>query len=222
MALYKVFWLEPTERERVWLRRFVPSDRKPGCPLPHGYHDAVDFLKDRSARDELDSDSDYDRPSDESPLWPELCACGYKFQPDDKRQVFNQHLYSGAPDGKFYTLRDAPIGAMWDAEWYRSRGGGGMFTGPDGLCLVVKTPGGDWMVDAEATNCTMTQYEQVDKNTRRWKGRTHYCWPRKGDPRTGMVDVRKEHGRTCGAGAGSIQLGKYHGFLSNGFLQEHR
>lgn len=42
---------------------------------------------------------------------------------------------------------------------------------------------------------------------------THRCWVRQGKPPTVAVG---KGGHTCGAGAGSILSGNYHGFLRNG------
>lgn len=75
--------------------------------------------------------------------------------------------------------------------------------GPDGRTLFVVTPGGVWNVDERASNCTLPNDNE------------HYCWVRHGIPP--MVTVDKV-GKTCAAGAGSIMMGKYHGFLRNGKL----
>ncbi len=75
--------------------------------------------------------------------------------------------------------------------------------GPDGRTLFVVTPGGLWSPDSRASNCGRPQDE------------VHYCWVRHGVPP--LITVDKE-GDTCVAGAGSILVGKYHGFLTNGKL----
>ncbi len=214
----KTFWTAPAGSERLWLRRYKGGDHN--CPLPRGYHDEMVFLKDRAfvPYDQRGDSEDYDRPSDDDVRWPTHCACGYQFQPDDKRQLFANELYSGAPGGVLIPLRELPPGAMWDAVWLHDHE---WATGPDGISLMVKLPNGhDWLVDQEASNCTKTQwhaFEEDGRKFRRWMGRTHYCWVRHGDPRTGMVHVDKS-GNTCAAGAGSIVSGNYHGFLHNGYL----
>ena len=109
-------------------------------------------------------------------------------------------LYATA-DGKRYILNDAPAGAMYYAPWLEDMG----WKGPDGKCLIVVTPGGSWVVDSMASNCTKRE------------DTVHRCWVRHGTPPLITVD---KNGLTCGAGAGSIQSGKYHGFLRNGFLEE--
>lgn len=158
--------------------------------------------------------------------WPTMCfRCGQPFHADGQWLVDTEQLYEGAPDEKRYTLRDAPIGAMWDAHWYRNAANdlNNPYTGPDGLSLVVKTPGGDWLVDGEASNCKKTQYGPTlaDPKGVWWLGRTHYCWIRHGDPHTGNVHVDK-NGETCKAGAGSIQIGGWHGYLDHGYLTTQR
>lgn len=93
-----------------------------------------------------------------------------------------------------------PVGAMYYAtqdsqQYYRP--------GPDGRTLFVVTPGGTWSPDSRASNCTMLDDDE------------HYCWVRHGVPPLITVD---KVGKTCKAGGGSILMGKYHGFLRNGYL----
>lgn len=102
----------------------------------------------------------------------------------------------------------APVGAMW----FRKIG-----THPDppkpgarnffsGEHLCVMTPGGVWNIDSRASNCGLPD------------DREHRCWPRRGRPP--LVTVDKSFGPTCSAGAGSIQVGAYHGFLRDGKLSD--
>lgn len=73
----------------------------------------------------------------------------------------------------------------------------------DGAQLNVMTPGGPWNIDSRASNCTMPfDYE-------------HRCWVRRGEPPNVHVD---KDGNTCQAGAGSIGMTNYHGFLHDGAL----
>lgn len=109
----------------------------------------------------------------------------------------------------FDRLGDCPPGAMWDAaSWYVAGAKGGHLLGgvneQDGRWLVVRLPNGhDWSIDSRCRNCTLPNDD------------THRCWVRHGEPPTITVD---KNGRTCSAGAGSIQSGNYHGFLRNGEL----
>ena len=45
-------------------------------------------------------------------------------------------------------LKQAPVGSMWSADWYD----GFYKPGPDGIWLIVKTPGGNWFVDGPSSN----------------------------------------------------------------------
>ena len=110
------------------------------------------------------------------------------------------------PDGREVPSEDLPPGAMFDAEYmHGSHLGEHLLQGADGISLVVVCPDGHhWMVDNESSNCSR-------------KREAHCCWCRHGDPHTGDVHVDKD-GNTCSAGAGSIQTGKWHGFLHHGYL----
>lgn len=108
------------------------------------------------------------------------------------------------PDGRELMGSELPPGATYarEDECYTK--------GPDGLSIWVVCPDGwHWGVDTRASNCTMKE----DK--------VHRCWVRHGDPRKGTLHVDK-NGCTCNAGGGSIQTPKWHGFLTNGVLQENR
>lgn len=207
MSGISTYWLEPTDQVCVSLRRFTGYDaathnlRRP-CPTTTWGCDASTVIAAVAPKaDWPDAMGDHpDVLPHDDPRWPRGCeACGHPFDAADRWQLRTDALWSGHPSGALSTLRDAPVGAMWNAAWMAT-----WHRGPDGLCLVVKTPGGEWMVDSRASNC-----DQPD--------RPHQCWIRHGDPRTGPVTVDKQ-GDTCHAGAGSILIGGYHGFLRNGAL----
>lgn len=237
-----VFWIEPTGEEEVSLRRFKSSRTHPPgggdpivvstCPLPWGYHDestAIGREPDRGIPlgdpESLAEQGHWGIPTKDDPRWPTHCDCGYVFQTDDEWQVFRSKIYR-AIDGHWEgSLRDAPPGAMYDAHWMHDVQ---WAMGPDGISLHVITPDGfTWCVDQEASNCTRPQFIPVEgqPNTRRWGGRSHYCWVRHGDPRDpqGRKTGQKLHvdkaGDTCAAGAGSIMTPKWHGFLHHGELR---
>lgn len=74
----------------------------------------------------------------------------------------------------------------------------------DGPQLVVILPGGyPWNIDSRASNCGKP-YDY-----------RHRCWRRHGEPPDITVD---KSGRTCAAGAGSIAVPGWHGFLRDGML----
>lgn len=108
-----------------------------------------------------------------------------------------------------WDTRDFGAGAMYFAYWWYSqeRNGqkfyGGDWDNQTEPPLHVVTPAGEWNIDSRARNCTMPEE------------RTHRCWVRTGTPP--KITVGK-NGFTCGAGAGSILLGSYHGFLRDGCL----
>ena len=154
------FMLEVTNHYRRHLRRYVYNRDQEKCPYigSHGYHHAMNLLDELVLDDPKDENVCGDRyPHDKGP-WPTHCPCGYQFQPQDEWQLFVQHLYSRSDTGELIDLREAPAGAMWYANWMIERrtkpepGQTGTYFGPDGHCLVVKTPAGDWMVDGPSTN----------------------------------------------------------------------
>lgn len=113
-------------------------------------------------------------------------------------------LYRDPRTGQLVTLRDAEPGAMVRADWCSW-----LPSQDDDAPLVVKLPNGDlWYVDDQAANCTMPG-DNFQKQ--------HHCWIRHGAPPDVTVD---KQGITCGAGAGSIASGNYHGFLHNGWLED--
>ncbi len=93
-------------------------------------------------------------------------------------------------------------GAMWYATWFPNHEWENESV-PMNLC--VETPGGTWNIDSRCSNCTMKE------------DRIHRCWVRHGDPPNVTVD---KSGLTCAAGAGSIMIGNYHGFLRAGELTD--
>jgi hypothetical protein len=207
------FFLSPSDVALRALRRFTWSDRGT-CPIHGDYgHDASIELE----RVPADTVLEYGaagfgtcEPPEDVPFgdarWPIACACSYAFTPEDQWQYKVTRLYRRSDTGELLTLRDAPVGAMWNADWMLEGvpPESNRWRGPDGHCLVVRTPGGDWTVDGRASNCTMPGDD------------THKCWVRHGVPP--LVTVSKQGGPTCAAGAGSILSGSYHGFLRDGQL----
>jgi len=214
------FFLEPTDRVHRQLRRYA-SDGE--CPLPAGYHNGWAFLdiieRPKPAPGEYELAEPHLDHADER--WPKTCECGYVFDPADNWQIFTNRLYRRIDNGQEMTLRDAPPGAMYFADWMIENWDKMNLEvpqpwgpGPDGHFLVVKCPplGHEWNVDARASNCDKKQ------------DNAHRCWVRHGDPKTGKVTVDKA-GLTCNAGAGSILVGKegtpsfWHGHLIDGWLR---
>ncbi len=183
------------------LRRFMLHDSE------DHYHAAAVDIEIEPARRDYDTGflEIVDRDAyKHDPRWPAKCeACEYLFTETDN-WVVNQSVIYVSAEGLLWTQQNLPAGAMYDATWMPDN-----WKGADGISLTVMlptSPPATWAVDAEASNCTR-------------KGELHKCWIRHGDPRTQSVTVDK-NGDTCQAGAGSIAVDGYHGFLQNGILTD--
>jgi hypothetical protein len=143
------FLLTPIDRCLVSFRRYSRTEAPP-CSTERSYHDASVVLGEEPFP--IDDTNGSGRFPDDAvradPRWPTQCACGYQFTAEDNWQVNRYRLHSRSDGGTPCTLRDAPPGAMWDAPWMARRGR----TGPDGRCLIVRTPGGDWTIDERSFN----------------------------------------------------------------------
>ena len=183
---------------RAALRVYWGKDCPDSCGRgKSGYHNAQIPLSDTDKVGDWDfCGSPEDYPHDR---WPTKCDhCEASPAGDAKRQVFRKRLYgtdSGLPEP----------GDLYWADWYASRkeeGGCVYHDNCEGRHLFAVTPNGkQWDIDGRASNCT------------RPNDRVHRCWVRTGEPPN--VDVGKG-GDTCAAGAGSIAVDGYHGFLRNG------
>lgn len=202
----KCFFIEPTLKVRRKLRRYEGS----GCP-GYGYHNANALFDvvEISSEDQENPLWFEGGPAPRDVRWPIKCDhCEYFFSEEAPHQLFCERVYRRTDTGEETTLRDAAPGAMWHADWIIEdlEPKEGWYVGPDGHCLMVRCPDGhDWCPDSQASNCDMK-----DDNK-------HKCWVRHGTVPNITVD---KSGHTCGAGAGSIQTGKWHGFLRNGELVE--
>jgi hypothetical protein len=220
------FMIIPTGRQKLFLRRYrstSSADDKP-CPLPQKYHDAMvdigEAAEQKSAQGYITAPS-VDLYQDD-PRWPAQCACGYVFSVTDDNdhwQVFGKSIYRREGTTVEYTLEDAPPGAIWNAWWL-----GDFHKGPDGQCLICRLPGGhDWNIDGIASNCDSPCARcgkprhacQCKYPNGYQDSKPHKCWVRHGQPPKLTVD---KNGVTCGAGAGSIVVPGWHGFLRNGVL----
>lgn len=209
MARIKCYFIEPTEFFRKGTRRYSYQENvQVKCPAvaeEWSVHRASLILEsqlDFTGRETPSSGNASDPEHKEQ--YPTKCEkCDYIFVPEDEYMLDYSRLYKRTDDGRLTTLNDAEPGAMWYAPWYE-----GMFRCPESdptHVLVVLTPGGHWVVDSRASNCT-----RKDDNT-------HFCWLRSGDPKTGNITVHK-NGDTCTAGAGSILIDSYHAMLQDGYL----
>lgn len=189
-SVIECFLLEPTGEALEALRRYagVPDGRR--LCEPFGYHNASAVLG-RIAYPLSEHSGAGMHANDHSDVrWPKSCHCGYLFSDKDAWQYNIDRLYSRSDTGELVTLDDAPAGAMWFAPWYESH-----IKGPDGRCLVVKTPGGEWIVDSIASNSKTP-------------------WTRSGVP------PRVTAAPSIGIGVGPNGGYKYHGWLRDGRLVE--
>lgn len=200
----KVFFLAPTDLYVRSLRRIRLDDaHKCRAGTPFLYCTASAPAGSVQA-EQHPTGGQVEWPRDDA-RWPQACAqCGEQFADTDLWLVDYERVYRRSDAGDEFTLRTAPPGACWDADWFRDHPA---YQGPDGRTLIVRLPDGhDWMIDARAKNCTLPD----DK--------VHKCWVRHGRPEDGTLHVDK-NGHTCAAGAGSIDTGRWHGFLHGGFLR---
>jgi hypothetical protein len=147
MPPIQCFMIEPIGRAKRALRVYVNFDlpeHQRKCPTdPHGYHQLFTWIEDGDVQLTPEGYiAHVDWPKDD-PRWPKHCPCGYQFRPEDNHQFWQQPIYR-AVDGRECTLRDAPPGAMWYADWFHLKG-------PDGRTLTVQTPAGEWCIDGYAT-----------------------------------------------------------------------
>lgn len=219
-----VFYTVPNGKVRLALRRFIFSDKQK-CPARGEWGcDASAPIGTFDARYGETCDSGRGsylgiwRPEEfrDGP-WPAACGhCGEPFDPaKTEDQVFQEAVYvryDGGP-GEF-TLRDAPVGMMWDAFWMRNaweaseNGPGWMNVGPDGIALVIQVPRNHpFMPEQRASNCTMKDDGH------------HKCWVRHGDATKNEVHIDKV-GHTCQAGAGSIVTRDWHGFIHHSMVTD--
>lgn len=207
----KTFLIVRTNNAHVSLRRYATVDG--GCVPGHSYHNESTIIGTcdvwKEERKDGFRDWVYAHNAPESvdhadPRWPTKCEyCDYLFQDNDPWQITTDDIYRRTDNDTALSLRDAPEGAMYDAEWLPEAFG----VGEDGRRLHVVCPGGfTWHIDGRASNCTLPD----DK--------VHKCWVRHGVVPNITVD---KDGVTCSAGGGSIIAGKYHGFLRNGEFTEN-
>lgn len=192
----KCFMIVDTGDNQLYLRRYKPSTTDGTC-----HCDEMSKIQRVSGSA---TEAGYAMPDKTDHRWPVTCTkCGRPFADSDEWRLFEVSIYRREDSGGeilFHSnpeVGNIPVGAMWDAHWIP------FWKGPDGKCLTVMTPGGEWMIDSRASNCTLPNDDR------------HKCWVRHGVPPNITVD---KNGLTCSAGAGSIQCGKYHGFLRNGEL----
>lgn len=147
---------EPTGRYRRSLRRYRSARTAAG----QSFNDcaAGGYLKFHNASTVLGviGEADHIRAGDDGwphddARWPEACACGYVFEPEDCWQRNDDAIYH-LPDGSEFAFsgsfgRCAPPGAMIRAPWYDE------YAQRPGASWLISLPdGGDWITTQKASN----------------------------------------------------------------------
>lgn len=191
------FWVEENGEAEFILRRLQLSEeaRAEGGHF-HEAHAPIGFFPVRKTEDHAFA---MVKPEEFEghPAWPAQCSkCSFEFADDDIWQVHQEAVFVRPETGETWTQRHLPIGAMYDAKWWRPFG-----VGPDGIALHVILPPEKpnmshnwWHVDGGASN-----------------GPARNAWTRTGDPRARppTVDVNP-----------SIAAPGYHGYLRHGVLTD--
>lgn len=168
----------------------------PGACCRAEHHDAV-FVANVD-KNGLADWVDCPTPAPDDKVWPTACArCKRLFAGDVMKSTMQELIYR-TDDGKEMTISEAPIGAMWNEPGHRPL----TLPSEDGLCLVVKTPGGNWCVDGPSWE------NGVKKADRAWK--------RTGTP-PNITANPSIHILTTGLD-GSERRTVYHGWLRDGVL----
>ena len=200
----RCFFLAPTNDIDLYLRRYRSrSIPEPGdkCTASGMEYHNVDRVIERTTVEALKArgwpahDGDLVHGSEgvpkDDPRWPQACACGLQFTAEDHWQCNPEKLYRRSDTSELVALRDAPVGAMWDAHWMSDIHG---YKRIDGMTLCVRTPGGEWCVDGPS-------YSEGKVSGAGWS-------------RSGVAPDITANPSIL------IPTGNYHGFLRAGFLEE--
>lgn len=134
-----------------------------------------------------------------------------RYTPFDKNGI-SSPIMVNVNTGEECPSNKLPIGACWNcneaADGKENKRRYLYPLGADGLSIACRLPNGeDWHIDSRANNCP----DRSDS--------AHRCWVRHGT--FGSMDLHVDkNGLTCSAGAGSISVPNFHGFLRHGYLED--
>lgn len=174
---------------------------RPGIP---GMHNAYAEIGDRLGSTDFGGfgvESDYAEEK-----WPISCKdCGAPVPARSEPKAVGERGIYLTRQVSVSRLYDSPSGQPepGDVYWmdYHYPGECPFWDNCNGDHLWAILPNGHtWDIDGRANNCTQKEEK------------THRCWVRTGTPEAGNVHVDK-NGHTCEAGAGSIAVPGWHGFL---------
>jgi hypothetical protein len=198
------YWTEASDGE-------VSRDCASAAPGQKKFHEAMNRISDHVVAidgyltEEKEAALIGGKPDKADPRWPTKCETCQIVLPDESAwQIFGKRLYdspSGEPEpGDLYW-------ANW-THWQHEGKNCCMYwdncNDPRGhlYCILPDGSNHPWDIMSRASNCTLKEDRQ------------HRCWVlHEGPP----VHVDKS-GLTCQAGAGSIAVPGFHGFLHNGEL----
>lgn len=149
MGQWQCFMVERLNKYQQELRRFVFSSPEKPCSGPYKYHTTsvvIGIAPSPEADAELEGNC-FEFTTRDDPRWPTTCSCGYVYQPEDEWQQNSHRLYRSPLDGTEFITSQAPIGAMWNADWMSS-----WMNKQDGMCLTLQTPAGPWPIDGPSSN----------------------------------------------------------------------
>ena len=109
-----------------------------------GYHNAQVTIEDNVPFESPWNGTADDTVPHDDPRWPQQCACGYVFIPEDNWQSRLERLWEHPGTGERFPLQhgEMPVGAMFFSDWH----------GDGKEHLQVITPGGQWDIDGPANN----------------------------------------------------------------------
>lgn len=146
---WRCFMAKPTEFVGISLRRYSVNMLACHKRYPGGqptYHNAEVKIADVPMALQEPIGRPPDPVEQADPRWPKTCECGYAFHPEDYWQWNATALYSGAPDGKLYTLHELPPGAIWHCPWLDDLKEN-PYAGPDGKTWALQLPAGiEWLI----------------------------------------------------------------------------
>lgn len=200
VASLRIYWHELRDGKNV------------NCPAGGSYHDArFEIARSDNKWDEKLGGTLEDHRDD--PRWPVKCdGCGKlaPLAPYENsleivtHQIFRRKLFntkSGEPEpGDLYYVDYG----CWEDDRQYCVSGWSNCSGKHLHCVLPNKT--TWDIDSRASNCT------------RREDKTHRCWVRHGIPEKGEIIHVDKNGNTCQAGAGSIAVTGFHGFLHNGIL----
>jgi len=152
----RCFLLTDTGRTRRTLRRYASRESKGECGCPHGYHNADAPFDDVDGKASGgNGEFAFAVVAKDDPRWPKKCEhCPYEFTDADEWQLSAMSLMQRSDTGEFATINQAPVGAMWWADWLAGIPGAGRrhAEAGNGPHLIVNTPGGHWDIDSKSSN----------------------------------------------------------------------